>query len=261
MSPLTIRSPVIYLAAITLLLPPAFAYAIAFINPFNRLFRASILLLSVAIVGQLQWSVPVFTGNFTYDGMFMSCLWIFLLRTFDLLFWKEVYLNAPVDNLQQIQFSAIQPGLSKFLSAWRLLFNFRNINTEWTIRTVPTFSSRLPEYVPNKKDFVKRRFLQVLLTYLTLDAVFTSLPPPNPSIDIPEHKQLFFSRLHDVTFEEIIARPITVLLPALSIYGIFNIPYNIASIFSVLFCGGEPGDWPPLFGNFREAYTLRRFWG
>ncbi|OBT67453.1 hypothetical protein VE03_03045 [Pseudogymnoascus sp. 23342-1-I1] len=262
MSSLIVTSSVLYLGAIALFSPIIFAYAIAFIDPSHVLQRTSILLLSIAIAAQLQYSIPVFTGNSTYDGVFMSLVWIFHLRAFDLILWKAVYLPAvTAPKLEKSRSSATQSGLWRTFTAWCLLFNFRNINTPWAVKGLPTFSRGHSEYVPNKDKFVKRRIAHILITYLAIDAIFSFLPAPNPGKDIPEYKQQLLSRMGDVTLEEIIARPFTVLLPALSIYGIFTIPYNIASVTAVLFAGSEPRNWPPLFGSFLEAYTLRRFWG
>jgi hypothetical protein len=38
-------------------------------------------------------------------------------------------------------------------------------------------------------------------------------------------------------------------------------PYCFFSIVSVILGLSRPQDWPPLFGFWRDAYTLRRFWG
>jgi hypothetical protein len=262
MSPLVVTSPVLYLGAIALISPLVFAYTIAFIDPSHILQRASILFLSITIVAQLQYSVPVFTGNNTYDGLFMSLVWVFHLRAFDLLLWKAVYLRpVTAPKLKQSRSSASQSGLGGTFTAWCLLFNLRNVNTSWSIKGLPAFSSDHPEYVPNKGEFLGKRLAHILVTYLALDAIFAFLPAPNLEIDVPEYKQALFSRIGDITLEEIIARPITVLISAFSIYGIFTIAYNTASVTAVLFGGSEPRNWPPLFGSFREAYTLRRFWG
>jgi hypothetical protein len=262
MPSLVISNPVLSLVAITLLSPLALAYAISFIDPLHRLKRASILLLLIAVAAQLQYSILIFTGNGTYDGMFMSLLWIFHLRAFDLPLWKAFYSRAmTVPKLQQSQFSPARSRFSRLFTSWCLLFNFRNINTSWTVKGVPNFANGNPGYVPKKHQFVKRRTAHILVTYLILDIVFAFLPPPNLENDVPEHKEPLFSCIGDITLEEIIARPISVLIPAFSIYSIFNIPYNLASITSVLLCGSEPKDWPPLFSNFREDYTLHRFWG
>lgn len=255
----TVSSPVLYLCTIVFLSPLAFACAIVFIDPYYTLQRTALLILSIAFTAQLQYSIPVFTGNSTYDGGIMALFWMFHLRAFDLLLWKAVYLNsATVENLKR---SAIPSIYSRIFTAWCLLFNVRNINTPWTIKGVPAFSGVDPEYVPSKNEFVKRRIAHILITYLVLDALFAFAPPPDPDFDVPESKEPIFSRIGDITLEEIVTRPFTVIVPAFCIYSIFNISYNIASIIAVLFCGGEPQDWPPLFGSFLEAYTLRRFWG
>lgn len=262
MPTLVVTSPALYLGAIAVTSPLVFAYAIVFIDPSYVLQRASVLLLSIAITAQLQYSVPVFTGNSTYDGVFMSLVWILHLRAFDLLLWKAVYLRpVTTPNPKQSETSASRSGLGRTFTAWCLLFNLRNVNTSWSIKGLPTFSRDRREHVPNKGEFLRGRIAHILITYLALDAIFASLPAPNPEIDVPEYKQALFSRMGDITLEEIIARPITVLIPAFSIYGIFTIAYNIASVTAVLFGGSEPRNWPPLFGSFREAYTLRRFWG
>ncbi|KFY30452.1 hypothetical protein V493_01896 [Pseudogymnoascus sp. VKM F-4281 (FW-2241)] len=261
MSFLEVTSPVLHLGSIALFSPLVFAYAIAFIDPSYTLQRASILFLSVAIAAQLQYSVPVFTGNSTYDGIFMSLVWIFHLRAFDLILWKAVYLSlVKARKPKPLRSSATRSGLWRIYTAWCLLFNLRNINTPWSVKGLPDFSRGRPEHIPNKSEFLKRRTAHILITYLALDAIFAFLPAPNPGIDVPEYKQSLFSRIRDVTLEEIIARPFTAILPAFSIYGIFIIPYNIASITAVLF-GSEPQNWPPLFGSFLDAYTMRRFWG
>ncbi|OBT76848.1 hypothetical protein VF21_04730 [Pseudogymnoascus sp. 05NY08] len=262
MLPLVVTSPVLYLGAITLISPLVFAYAVAFIDRSYVIQRASILSLSIAAAAQLQYSVPLFTGNSTYDGVFMSLLWILHLRAFDLLLWKAVYLRdvtTPKPKLSRP--SASQSGLGRTFTAWCLLFNFRNINTSWSIKGLPAFSRDHPEHVPDKGEFVRKRVAHILITNLALDAIFAFLPPPNLEKDVPEYKQALFSRIGDITLEEIIARPITVLIPAFSIYGMFAIAYNIASVTAVFFGGSGPRNWPPLFGSFREAYTLRRFWG
>ncbi|KFY47321.1 hypothetical protein V494_00041 [Pseudogymnoascus sp. VKM F-4513 (FW-928)] len=262
MSFLGVTSPVLHLGTIVILSPVVFAYAIAFIDPSHTLKRASILFLSIASAAQLQYSLPVFTGNSTYDGVFISLVWIFHLRAFDLLLWKSAYLPAvTARKMGQPRSPAAQSGLERVVTAWCLLFNLRNIKTSWTTKGIPAFSRGHPGYVPSKGEFVKGRAAHVLIVYLALDAIFAFLPAPNPDVDVPEYKQAVFSRLGDITPEEIIARPISVIIPAFSIYGIFTVAYNIASVIAVLVGGSEPGNWPPLFGSFRDSYTLRRFWG
>ncbi len=44
-------------------------------------------------------------------------------------------------------------------------------------------------------------------------------------------------------------------------YGISNVQYSVLAAFSVAFGMSLPGDWPNVFGELADAYTLRRFWG
>lgn len=39
-----------------------------------------------------------------------------------------------------------------------------------------------------------------------------------------------------------------------------DIPCRVLSAIAVLFFGSSPASWPPLFGSWSEAYTIRRFW-
>ncbi|KAI0753269.1 membrane bound O-acyl transferase family-domain-containing protein [Daedaleopsis nitida] len=44
-------------------------------------------------------------------------------------------------------------------------------------------------------------------------------------------------------------------------YAILKMYYVLASILAVALRLGEPQDWPDMFGNWSDAYTLRRLWG
>lgn len=239
----------------------SWAFAIAFIKPSHRLYQGLILCITAAIAGRIQYNNPDLTGNSIYNGLFLSWVWILHLRTFDLLFWTAsgVYLDSQTASLlQKRQSPEPQSPISRLLVAWSLIFNLRNVNTPWAIKNLSTLSRNDPV---DKGSFVTHAIAHALGIYLSLDAIFTLLPPANLDVDIPEYKQKLFSRISDVSFEEMIARPFTVIIPAISIYGVFSIPYDLASIIAVQWCNSSPRQWPPLFGSLGEAYTLRRFWG
>lgn len=248
--------PVQHLGAIAIVSPLVLAYAIAFIDPSNILERASIFLLSVAIAGQLQYSAPVSTGNSTYDGIFMSLVWVFHLHGFDLVLRKAVYLGEVTGR------KPTQSGLQRTYAAWCLLFNWRDINTPWTEKDPEPSKERL-EYVPRNGVFVTRRVAYIILIYLALDVMFSFHLAPNVENDIPEHKEAIPPRIGAVTLR-IIARVLPAILPtilpAFSLYGMFTIPYNIASIIAVLWGGGKPKNWPQPLGSFLGGYSFRRYW-
>lgn len=99
--------------------------------------------------------------------------------------------------------------------------------------------------------------------YLALDTMFSFLPAPNVEKDIPEHKEAISLQMGAIMLG-IITRVFTailpIILPAFSLYGMFTIPYNIASIIAVLWGGGEPKNWPQPLGGVLGGYSFRRYW-
>lgn len=56
-------------------------------------------------------------------------------------------------------------------------------------------------------------------------------------------------------------RSINVITYMGRIYCLLQLQYTLLAIFCVAVGLSESGDCPPLFGNWRDSYTLRRFWG
>jgi hypothetical protein len=238
----------------------SWAWAITFVEPSHSLQRGFILLCTTAIAARIQYGNPDFLGNSIYNGLLLSWMWILHFRAFDLLFCTDggVYLTSEMTRrLQNIPLTTVQSPASRLFRAWSLIFNIRNVSTPWAIKGLAESTSNP---LPNRK-FIIQRLIHGLGVYILLDAMFTLLPPVNPEVDVPEYKQYLFSRMNDVTLEELITRPLTVIGPALGIYAIFTTLYDIMSITAVLCFNDNPHEWPPLFGNITEGYTLRRFWG
>ncbi|RYP55902.1 hypothetical protein DL769_010027 [Monosporascus sp. CRB-8-3] len=80
--------------------------------------------------------------------------------------------------------------------------------------------------------------------------------------DLAPGREPIFRRIYEVTGNELCFRS------ALSVYWIWSAYYILSCfhhILAVVFCAvlgfDHPDEWPPLFGDFVEAYTLKRFWG
>lgn len=43
-------------------------------------------------------------------------------------------------------------------------------------------------------------------------------------------------------------------------WGLLNLPYDVLSIFCVALGVHEPQNWPDVFGDWSDSYTIRRFW-
>lgn len=78
--------------------------------------------------------------------------------------------------------------------------------------------------------------------------------------DFLPDKEAYFRRIGSVTIRETVIR---VWITAFSIgysVGFFNAVHNILAVVFVGIGFDKPEDWPPLFGDIREATSIRNYW-
>lgn len=142
-----------------------------------------------------------------------------------------------------------------------LVFNPRGIGKPWQISNIPPFSRTNKSFCPSRRTFIGKRVLLFLVFSVMLevyDAIHLQLNLKQD--DFTDEKIRFFSRLKDVTQREMIVRlwlPFATYLP---MYLEYSSLHCIVSVIAVAF-GDDPLQWPPLYGDLRDAYSLRRFWG
>ena len=56
-------------------------------------------------------------------------------------------------------------------------------------------------------------------------------------------------------------RTLSMLVFGVNAYAVLNLPFVFASLVALLLGVGQPEDWPDMFGDWSDAYTVRRFWG
>lgn len=150
--------------------------------------------------------------------------------------------------------------LNRLKFAWNSTMSIRNVNTPHEIRNTPYFSSTNPSYIPSRSRFLIRSLATFTITYLLLDLMESAPPPPDLTLFNPSHVPVF-TRLNEITFEEVVTRIVTsgvVWLAAFCIIATWN------AFLEFFFVGtglSEPKSWRPLFGSFAETYTVRGFWG
>jgi hypothetical protein len=74
-------------------------------------------------------------------------------------------------------------------------------------------------------------------------------------------KESFFRRLGEVTLRETVIRGWLVTFFLFYSVCMFNMVHDILAIIFVGTKVDGPEDWPPLFGDIREATSIRNFWG
>jgi hypothetical protein len=153
------------------------------------------------------------------------------------------------------------PAGSRLIWAGQVALNQRWTNSAWAIKNIPPFSSRQPEYVPSRSRFVAQRLSIAAATYIVVNILSSG------EADATELQSLFsqdsvplFSRMSQVTVEEIAQRCIVTLTVWATTYCILTTIYNVISAFVVGVHLYEPSDWRPLFGSLGQLNSVRRFW-
>ncbi|KDN60935.1 hypothetical protein CSUB01_07304 [Colletotrichum sublineola] len=78
--------------------------------------------------------------------------------------------------------------------------------------------------------------------------------------DVGPHKTVFFRRLNEVTRHEVIVRSFFAFQTVWGPYSFYTQIHSIIALFFVALHIDEPEEWPPVFGDIRQAWSLRRLW-
>lgn len=155
-------------------------------------------------------------------------------------------------------------GLQKAFWVIATITNLRGAGTAQKLRDLPPFSRQDPAYIPSRSSFLVSRILKIFGYFALLVALSVVerefYYPSLKDGDYNEEKEQFFRRLHDIELRELAIR---LYLPILSLgnqYAALSLYHTLLSIVAVA-AGDEPARWPSLFGDIRDAYSLRRFFG
>lgn len=152
-----------------------------------------------------------------------------------------------------------QPARSRLWFAYDMIFSPRGVGKPWQVKNVPRFSSNDTSYVPNRGAFLLRTFTLAMICFLIHD-ISAAQPPPDARLVIAS-KYAFFSRLGDVTSEELVFRVASTIgfwVNAAAYLNLFPYACALVSLASGL---GKPADWPSNFDSPTTAYSIRQFWG
>lgn len=149
----------------------------------------------------------------------------------------------------------------------RLQFGFsvtlnpRQVNTPYQVKNVPQWSHRAPLHVPSRRSFLRRTAINILLSYMIVDLCSLGAQPERNALLFSDDKVALFTRLDNLSPEDIVIRVISSLILWLNIFCIFRIFHGLLVFVAVGSGFSEVKDWPPPFGRLSEAYSVRRFWG
>jgi hypothetical protein len=249
--------------------------SIAFIPASSTLYRILALKAATALVTNLQFSLNTLSNNHSINGIAMTCLWGLILRSFDLLLLRRVYvltaacIQSPHPGRQAENEAAkhqkksdapLLPRFSRFLLALQLLFNVRDLSTPYAITHVAPFSQFNPSYTPSRLAFLLHHFLSFVSGYFILN-ILSLLPSPDPNIGIPIAQQAFFSRLQEVTLIEAFGRVSSSVIYWCAVALFIGTMHDLVGLVLVGLRISPPDLFPPIFASLSTGYSLRQFWG
>jgi len=152
------------------------------------------------------------------------------------------------DGLTAATNPASKVNLSPFYQAYKMLYNYRGINTSWQVVKTPQTPSTPSSLSSARTDFLPRQLFTIFIRYLAL-ALFYEVS------ELLNSSPTYLSQMHTA------ARTYLTLNFVLHNYLLLSSLHELLSIlFIYVLRLDEPHEWPPLYGDIREAYTVRRFW-
>jgi hypothetical protein len=159
------------------------------------------------------------------------------------------------------------PVLKRLWWAFCVFNNARGLGWNYNVRTLPSLSVRMMRLhdvqirkIPScpthtRKSFIISRIGHCIGYFLLLDLSWTYARYTSVYAHPGSYKMI------PRTPRDFLMHAITSLLWAAGIIAPLSLQYTILATFCVAFDLTEPSEWPPVIGNFADAYSLRNFWG
>ena len=225
-----------------------YSCAIILLPPGRKGYRRLSVVALTYITYLTQTSMLETCLNPHWRGIGTPLLWIQLLSASELITVSSV---SPSTFLRTYQASKLST-VSAILQGMLLLWNLRRIGTLWAAKNVP------PRSQQNFIQFVAGRLLRLSFAYVLLDLCVSAPGPSQHLLQVP--KQTLW-RLWGLSVEDAVFRIVGSISFWITVALLLFFLHGTANTVGVILNLWQPGDCAPLFGSFREAYSLRKFWG
>lgn len=223
----------------------------------HELYRASLLVLLVSLDILAFRKIRDVTSSLFAANILGLCLLLWISHVICVLCVKKCTL--PEHNTWES---------SSIIETYKILSNVRWINTNegaLSTRKDQNSGSDKKQQKTTRGQFLRTRALSAI-TIFGLNYLFQQVLSPKyykglSISDILPVKETYIRRFSDVTFHESAIRGALVFHFIWLAWAFFTGAHDVLALLFVG-CGiDEPEDWPPLYGNPKEMYTMRRFWG
>lgn len=166
----------------------------------------------------------------------------------------------PAPDVERISNEAKSSLWERVNSGLEATCSWRWSGTRREVKNVPLFSNQDPSYEPTRAVFLRHHILLLVSCYLILDVLVLGADPEINKIFFAPAMIPFFTRLGQVSGEELAMRIFGTLGSGLGLFCSQQGIYSIVALIAVALGLSEQRYWRPLFGSVSDAYTLRRFW-
>lgn len=217
---------------------------------------------------------PYFMLDRTMAGLFAIVHMLFFLSAIDQLLIRRLSLDTSGDGQfkdmngekrthdaaiwtrdSRSRTSLSLPTWSALAWAAHTFFSYRAIGTSREAKNTPSFPGR---HVPSRPKFLLYRGCAIVGASVFADYLNHMLPP-SPDTFAAHKSRLLLSK-PDITMEIISVRVISTAVFWIALRASLGLLYNLTSFIAVATLLTAPEGWPPVFGRWTKAYTLRRFW-
>ncbi len=140
-------------------------------------------------------------------------------------------------------------------------FRLRHVDTPWEVKNVPPFRTGDSAFVPQKSWFIIQTSCRLLLYAAILDLVSFAPPPDPSSMQFAPSRVPFLTRLSEVDSAELMTRVVAVLGHWAIMHCMIQMLYLGLAVFSVSMGFTNVRVWRPLFGDVRDSWSVRNYWG
>lgn len=225
-----------------------YSCAIILVPPRKKVYRQLSVVALAYITYLTQKSLLETCLNPHWRGIGSPLLWIQFLSASELITISSVSTFTFFETCQSSKLSTVAAIFQGML----LLWNLRRIGTSWSAKNVP------PRTQQSFIQFVAGRFLWQSFAYVLLDLCVSAPGPSQHLLQVP--KQTLW-RLSGLSVEDAVFRIVGSISFWITVAILLFFLHGTASTIGVILNLWQPSDCAPLFGSFREAYSLRKFWG
>jgi hypothetical protein len=136
----------------------------------------------------------------------------------------------------------------------------RGIGRFWQVKNVPFFANANPAFVPTVGAFILVQAAAIVLCYFVNNLTVAITFSLDPQLQRSEYIALF-KRFPDITLSELWARIVASIGYWIVQYCNMQFFYSLFALLGTVFSPNDISLWRPLFGNPKDAYSLRNFWG